>query len=156
MNVKERLSQLGLTLPEAPKPVAAYVPAVRNGDRVYVSGQLPFKDGELIAKGRVGEGLSLEEAKEGARVAALNGLAAASTVVNLNYVNRVIKLTGYVASGPDFFEQPQVINGASELIQDIFGEAGRHARAAVGVSALPLGAAVEVEMILQVIAADDL
>ena len=150
MSIYDRLSELGLTLPQAPKPIAAYVPAVCTGDLVFVSGQVPLADGELKYKGRLGDGLSLEEAQAAARIAALNCLGVVEAEVGLDRVIRVVKLTGYVASVPDFFQQPQVINGASQLLKDVFGSAGEHARAAVGVSALPLGASVEIEMIVQV------
>ncbi|MEW6263917.1 MAG: RidA family protein [Thermodesulfobacteriota bacterium] len=150
MTVKERLSELGLTLPVAATPLAAYVPAVKAGEFVYVSGQVPLVEGRLKYKGTVGADLDLETAREAARVCALNCLAAAATVIDLEGVVRLVKLTGFVASTPDFHDHPKVVNGASELLQEIFGQAGLHARAAVGVSALPLGAPVEVELIIQV------
>lgn len=146
MKPTEKLLHLGVRLPEAPRPVASYLPAVRSGDLVFVSGQLPFEAGELLVRGRVGVDVDLETARQ----AALNGLAAVNSVVDLDEVIRVVKVTGYVSSGPDFFDQPKVINGASDLLADIFGDSGRHARAAVGVSGLPLNAPVEVEMIVQV------
>jgi len=150
MTIEERLAELGLVLPETPKPAGAYVPAASAGDLLFVSGQLPLVQGRLRWKGRVGEEVSLEEAKEAAGTAAVNGLSVIKSMVSLDEVVRIVKLTGYVASAPDFFDQPQVINGASELLEQVFGRAGRHARAAVGVSALPLGAPVEIEMIVQV------
>ncbi|MDY6851293.1 MAG: RidA family protein [Thermodesulfobacteriota bacterium] len=150
MTIKERLAQMGLTLPEAPNPVAAYAPSVRAGDLVFVSGQLPLVQGELTVRGRAGTEVSLDEAKKAAQIAALNCLSVVQTESGLDNIIRIVKLTGYVASGPDFFDQPQVVNGASELLQEVFGPAGRHARAAVGVSALPLGSPVEIEMIVQV------
>lgn len=150
MTIKERLSQMGLTLPEAPDPVAAYAPSVRAGDLVFVSGQLPLVQGELTARGRAGTEVSLDEARKAAQTAALNCLSVVQAEAGLDNIIRIVKLTGYVASGPDFFDQPQVVNGASELLQEVFGSAGRHARAAVGVSALPLGSPVEIEMIVQV------
>ncbi|MEW5725817.1 MAG: RidA family protein [Thermodesulfobacteriota bacterium] len=149
MSIKARLEQMGLSLPQAPRPVAAYVPAVRTGNLLFISGQIPFVEGQLKVRGRCGEDVSLEAAREAARAAALNGLAVAEAAAGLDRVSRVVKLTGYVASAPDFFDQPQVVNGASELLVELFGEAGRHARAAVGVSALPLGAPVEIEMVLE-------
>jgi len=150
MTIEERLAELGLILPETPKPAGAYVPAASAGDLLFVSGQLPLIQGRLRWKGRVGEEVSLEEAKEAAGTAAVNGLSVIKSMVSLDEVVRIVKVTGYVASAPDFFDQPQVINGASELLEQVFGRAGRHARAAVGVSALPLGAPVEIEMIVQV------
>ena len=150
MSIHDRLSELGLTLPQSPKPLAAYVPAVLTGNLVFVSGQVPLADGELKYNGRLGDGLSLEDGQAAARIAVLNCLGVVEAEVGLDRVARVVKLTGYVASAPDFFQQPQVINGASQLIEDVLGSAGQHARAAVGVSALPLGASVEIEIIVQV------
>jgi len=150
MTVEERLAGLGLILPETPRPAGAYVPAVSAGDLLFVSGQLPLVQGRLRWKGRVGEEVSLEEAKEAARTAAVNGLSVIKSMVGLDEVVRIVKVTGYVASASDFFDQPQVINGASDLLEQVFGRAGRHARAAVGVSSLPLGSPVEIEMIVQV------
>ena len=151
MSVSRRLRELGLSLPSVPPPVASYVPAVRHGDLVWTSGQLPMVDGALPLTGVVGEGPGLvtpEQATELARIAALNALAAiAARVGNLDAVVRVVKVVGYVASDPSFTGQPAVINGASDLIGDVFGEAGLHARSAVGVAALPLGAPVEVEVV---------
>lgn len=149
MNIESRLAQLGLTLPEAPSPLAAYVPAVRTGDLIFVSGQVPLIQGKLQFKGRCGDELMIEDAKEAARTAVLNALAVVKSQVPLDEVVRIVKVTGFVASTPDFFDHPQVVNGASELLVEIFGDAGRHSRAAVGVSALPLGAPVEIEMIVQ-------
>jgi enamine deaminase RidA (YjgF/YER057c/UK114 family) len=146
VSVESRLKELGIVLPPAPKPVAAYVPAVRSGPYVFVSGQLPLKDGQLTHAGYVGGDLSPEAAKEAARLAAINCLAAHTLVAPLDSIVRVVKVTGYVQSAPGFHGQPAVVNGASELLLDVFGEAGRHARAAVGVNELPLGAAVEVEL----------
>jgi enamine deaminase RidA (YjgF/YER057c/UK114 family) len=152
--VEDRIAALGLTLPEVVPPVAAYVPAVLDGSRVYVSGQVPFVDGSLPATGRVGELVGLvspETAKELAAVCALNAVAAIRSVVgDLDRVERIVKVTGFVASDPGFTGQPGVVNGASELLGEIFGEAGVHARSAVGVAALPLGAPVEVEVIAHV------
>ncbi|MCL6580182.1 MAG: RidA family protein [Firmicutes bacterium] len=150
-SAEKKLRELGLDLPEVPKPVAAYVPAVRADRFVYVSGQLPLRDGRLTATGKVGAEVSPEEAKEAARLAAINALAALRSVVgSLDAVVRIVKVTGYVASAPGFTGQPGVVNGASELLKDVFGEAGAHARAAVGVAELPLGAPVEVELIAEV------
>lgn len=148
---EERLTELGLTLPEVVAPLAAYVPAVRTGDHVYVSGQLPMVEGKLLLTGKVGAEVDPEDAKRAARVCALNGLAAAASVVGgLSGIVRIVKVVGFVASAPGFTGQPQVVNGASELFGEIFGEAGRHARSAVGVAELPLNTPVEVELIAEV------
>jgi enamine deaminase RidA (YjgF/YER057c/UK114 family) len=148
---QERLAELGLTLPEVVAPLAAYVPAVRTGDHVYVSGQLPIVGGELILTGKVGAEVDPEEAKRAARVCALNAIAAAASVAGgLSGITRIVKVVGFVASAPGFTGQPQVVNGASELFGEVFGEAGRHARSAVGVSELPLNTPVEVELIAEV------
>jgi len=153
MSVASRLAELGLRLPEVPTPVAAYLPAVRSGKYVYTSGQLPLVDGVLQAKGKVGEGeglVSPEEAYQAARTCALNALAAVASVSGgLDQVARVVKLVGFVASDPSFTGQPAVVNGASELLGEILGDAGRHARSAVGVAALPLDAPVEVELVVE-------
>lgn len=145
-----KLAELGHTLPEVVPPVAAYLPAVQSGKHVYVSGQLPIADGKLLASGKVGAGVSPEQAKDLAERCALNALAAIDGLVGLENVVKVVKLTGFVASAEGFTGQPGVINGASELFGAVFGEAGRHARSAVGVSELPLGAPVEVEVIVEV------
>lgn len=150
MTIETKLQELGLTLPEPSVPVAAYIPAVRVGDMVYVSGQLPFVDGELKYNGKAGAEISIEDAQDAARICALNCLAALTTVANIADIRKIVKVTGFVAAGPDFYNHPQVINGASEFLQYILGDAGKHARAAVGVSALPLNAPVEVEMIVQI------
>jgi enamine deaminase RidA (YjgF/YER057c/UK114 family) len=145
-----RLAALGLTLPPVPAPVAAYVPAVRVGELIYSSGQLPFEDGLLLATGKVGAEVSLEEAVRCARTAALNGLAAVAKVAGgLDAIQQVVKVVIFVASAPDFTDQPQVGNGASQLLGEIFGESGRHARSAVGVVALPLDGPVEIELIVR-------
>jgi enamine deaminase RidA (YjgF/YER057c/UK114 family) len=147
----ERLAALGLALPPVAAPQAAYVPAVRTGGYVYVSGQLPFVDGKLPAVGKVGDGVSAEEAAALARICALNGLAAAASAAGgLDAIARIVKVTGFVASVPSFTGQPAVINGASELLIEVFGEAGRHARSAVGLAVLPLDSPVEVELIVEV------
>jgi enamine deaminase RidA (YjgF/YER057c/UK114 family) len=152
--VAARLSELGLELPEVAAPAGAYVPAVRTGSYVYTAGQLPFVDGVLSATGKVGtsDGLvSPDDAKGMAATCVLNALAAAGSVLgSLDEVVRVVKVTGFVASDPGFSGQPGVINGASELLGDVFGEAGRHARSAVGVAVLPLDSPVEVELVLEV------
>jgi enamine deaminase RidA (YjgF/YER057c/UK114 family) len=148
---EERLEELGLAVPDVAKPVAAYVPAVRTGDYVYTAGQLPLRDGALMATGKVGAEVAAELAAECARQCALNGLAAVRSIVGeLSRVVRVVKVVAFVASTPDFTGQPGVANGASELIGDVFGEAGRHARSAVGVTVLPLDAPVEVELLVEV------
>jgi len=148
--VEERLAALGLALPPVVPPVAAYIPAVVTGNLVYTSGQLPMVAGVLPATGKVGSEVSAEEAKEYARVCALNALAAAAEAIgSLDRVTRVVKVVGFVASDPSFTGQPGVVNGASELLGEVFGEAGRHARSAVGVAVLPLDAPVEVELVLE-------
>lgn len=150
MTVADRLAELGLVLPPVVPPVAAYVPAVRSGSLVFTSGQLPMVDGALPQVGKVGALVTPEQAKELARTCALNGLAAIDALVGLDSVVRVVKVVGFVASTPDFTGQPAVVNGASELLGEVFGEAGQHARSAVGVSALPLDAPVEVELVVEV------
>jgi len=149
-----RLAELGIDLPAVVPPVAAYVPAVRHGDLVHTSGQLPMVDGALTLTGKVGDtagAVTPEQAKDAARTCALNALAAvAAEIGDLDQVVRVVKVTGFVASEPSFTGQPGVINGASELLGEIFGDAGRHARSAVGVAALPLDAPVEVEIVVAV------
>ena len=150
MTVADRLAELGLVLPPVVPPVAAYVPAVRSGALVFTSGQLPMVDGQLAAVGKVGALVSPEQAKELARTCALNALAAIDALVGLDSVVRVVKVVGFVASVPEFTGQPAVINGASELLGEVFGDAGAHARSAVGVAALPLDAPVEVELIVEV------
>ena len=147
----ERLAGLGLVLPPVAAPVAAYVPAVRSGDFVYTSGQLPTVDGKLPAVGKVGGEVSATDAAGLARTCALNALAAAASAAGgLDQIRRIVKVTGFVASAPGFSGQPQVINGASELFIEVFGEDGKHARSAVGVAELPLNAPVEVELIAEV------
>ncbi|GAB77049.1 Enamine deaminase RidA, house cleaning of reactive enamine intermediates, YjgF/YER057c/UK114 family [Austwickia chelonae] len=147
--VEERLAAMGLTVPEVAAPVAAYVPAIQDGRRVYTSGQLPLVAGELAGAGLVGADLSAEQAQELARTCALNAIAAVKSVIgDLDKVAQVIKVVGFVASAPGFTGQPVVINGASELLAQAFGDKGAHARSAVGVAALPLNAPVEVEMIV--------
>jgi enamine deaminase RidA (YjgF/YER057c/UK114 family) len=147
---RERLQELGLRLPEVPKPVASYIPAVRSGAHVFTSGQLPMRSGELMTTGKVGAGVTPEEAVECAQQCALNALAAIDAEVPLEQVTRVVKLVVFVASAPDFTGQPGVANGASELVGAVFGDAGRHARSAVGVAVLPLDAPVEVEITVEV------
>ncbi|MEU2033401.1 RidA family protein [Nocardia amamiensis] len=147
---EKNLAELGLTLPPVAPPVAAYIPAIRTGSLVYTSGQLPFVDGQLSAVGKVGAEVSIEEAKEAARLCALNALAAVHDLVGLDAVVRIVKVVGFVASAPGFGDQPVVINGASEFLGQVFGDAGKHARSAVGVSELPKNTPVEVELIAEV------
>ncbi|MDF9715763.1 RidA family protein [Nocardioides sp. ChNu-153] len=148
---EERLAELGLTVPEVAKPVAAYVPAVRSGIHVMTSGQLPMRGGELMATGKVGGAVSPEDAVACAQQCALNALAAVKAEIgDLALVKRVVKVVAFVSSTPDFTGQPQVANGASELLGRVFGEAGVHARSAVGVPVLPLDAPVEVEIVVEV------
>jgi enamine deaminase RidA (YjgF/YER057c/UK114 family) len=148
---EQRLAELGLSLPEVAKPAAAYVPAVRTGSLVFTSGQLPTVAGVLPATGKVGAEVTPDEARAMAQQCALNALAAVKAEVgDLALVTRVVKVVGFVASAPSFTGQPQVVNGASELLMAVFGEAGAHARSAVGVAALPLDAPVEVELVVEV------
>jgi enamine deaminase RidA (YjgF/YER057c/UK114 family) len=150
VTILERLAELGVELPAVVAPLAAYVPAVRTGNLVYTSGQLPMIDGALPQAGKVGAEVTAEEAKDLARTCALNALAAVHSLVGVDSVVRVVKVVGFVASAPGFNGQPGVVNGASELLGDVFGDAGVHARSAVGVSELPLNAPVEVELIVEV------
>ena len=145
-----RLDELGLTLPPVVVPLAAYVPAVRTGSLIFTAGQLPMVDGSLPATGKVGAQVTPERAAELARICILNALAAVDALVGLDAVVRIVKVVGYVASAPDFTGQPGVVNGASTLLGDVFGDAGAHARSAVGVAALPLDAPVEIELIVEV------
>ena len=150
-SVEDRLVELGIELPAVAAPVASYVPAVVAGSFLYTSGQLPFVDGALPRTGKVGDAVSAEDATDLARRCALNALAAARSVLgSLDRVERVVKVTGFVASDPGFTGQPGVVNGASDLLREVLGEAGVHARSAVGVAVLPLDAPVEVELVLQV------
>jgi enamine deaminase RidA (YjgF/YER057c/UK114 family) len=145
-----RLAELGLTLPTVVPPLASYVPAVQSGNYVYVSGQLPMVEGKLPQTGKVGAEVTTEEATELAKVCALNALAAIESLVGLGRLVKIVKVTGFVASAPGFTGQPAVLNGASNLFGEVLGEQGRHARSAVGVAELPLGAPVEVEVIAEV------
>jgi enamine deaminase RidA (YjgF/YER057c/UK114 family) len=148
---EEKLAELGLVVPEVPKPVAAYIPAVRSGSHVFTSGQLPMRDGQLMYAGKVGGEVTTEEAVECARQCALNAIAAVRAEVgDLSSVKRIVKVVAFVASTPDFTGQPGVANGASELFGNVFGDAGQHARSAVGVPVLPLDAPVEVELVVEV------
>jgi enamine deaminase RidA (YjgF/YER057c/UK114 family) len=151
VTAEARLAELGLTLPQVVPPLAAYQPAVRTGRYVYTAGQLPMADGKLLATGKVGAEISPNEAAGLARTCVLNALAAvASATGGLDSIRRIVKVTGFVASSPDFTGQALVLNGASELLLEVLGEAGRHARSAVGVAVLPLDAPVEVELIAEV------
>ncbi|MGI6357284.1 MAG: RidA family protein [Bacillota bacterium] len=151
MSFEAKIQELGLTIPTPAKPLAAYVPAVQSGNQVFVSGQLPSKDGQLLHKGLLGREVSVEQGYEAARACALNCLGAVKALVgSLDNVVRIVKVTGFVAATPEFTDHPKVVNGASELMQQIFGEQGAHARAAVGMASLPLGVPVEVEMIVEV------
>lgn len=151
MTPEERLAELGLTLPPVARPVAAYVPTVRTGNHVYVSGQVPLVDGKPAATGKVGAEVDPDVGREMARICALNALAALKAELGeLSRIVRIVKLVGFVASDPAFTGQPQVVNGASELLGEVLGEAGRHARSAVGVAVLPLDVPVEVELIAEV------
>jgi enamine deaminase RidA (YjgF/YER057c/UK114 family) len=150
MSFEHRLKELGVVLPEVAAPVAAYIQAVQVDKLVYTSGQIPFVKGQLIYKGVVGKDLTLEEGYDAARVCVLNALAAVKSLAgSIDNIERIIRLTGYVNSAAGFTDQPKVMNGASELLLQIFGEEGRHARSAIGVNTLPLGAAVEVELIVK-------
>jgi enamine deaminase RidA (YjgF/YER057c/UK114 family) len=148
--IEDRLRNLGYDLPSVPRPAGSYVPATRAGSLLFTAGQIPFKEGKLPYTGKVGQDVSVEEAKEAARLCAFNALAAINAEVgSLNSVSRIVKITGYVASAPGFNDQPEVMNGASDLIGELFGEKGLHARSAVGVAELPLNAPVEVEFIVE-------
>lgn len=151
MTVEEKLAQMGLALPEAPRPVAAYVPCVRVGNLVFVSGQIPRERGELKFTGHVGAEVSVDEGQKAARLCALNALSVVKQEIgDLERLSRVVKLTGYVASSAGFHDQPKVVDGASVFLSELLGEKGKHARAAVGVNELPLGVSVELEMIVEV------
>lgn len=152
MSPEEKLKELGIELPESPRPLGSYVPCVRTADLIFLSGILPFRNGKLTRTGKVGESVSLAMAMEDSRTAAINALAALKLHIgSLNNVRRCVKMTGYIASAPDFIDQPKVLNAASDLLFDIFGEAGRHARAAVGVNVLPLNSPLEIEFIFEVV-----
>jgi enamine deaminase RidA (YjgF/YER057c/UK114 family) len=151
MSFDERLEALGLELPSAPKPVASYIPAVRSGHLLFLSGVLPFRNGQLTCTGKVGRELTTDQGSAASRTAVLNALAVARQELGtLDRINKVVRMVGHVASAEGFVQQPAVINGASDLLVQIFGEAGRHARVAIGVAELPLNAPVELELILEV------
>ena len=149
-DVRAKLAELGLTLPVAAKPVAAYVPAIRTGNLVFTAGQLPLVDGAIPSTGKVGAKVSVDEAKRLAQVCALNALAAVETVADVNKILKVVRVVGYVNGEPGFISQPAVVNGASELYLHIWGEVGKHARSAIGVAELPLDAPVEVELTVEI------
>jgi enamine deaminase RidA (YjgF/YER057c/UK114 family) len=152
MSPEEKLLELGIKLPESPAPLGSYVPVVKTGNLLFLSGILPLIQGKLTRHGLVGKDISLDEAKEDARTAAINALSILKADIgSLNKVKRCVKITGYVASSPDFIEQPKVLNAASDLMFKIFGESGKHARAAVGVNVLPLDSPVEIEFIFEVL-----
>jgi enamine deaminase RidA (YjgF/YER057c/UK114 family) len=149
--ILERLNQLGIVLPDPPKPVAAYIPAKQAGNMVFTAGQLPMVNGEVISKGLLGQDVEIEDAKNAAKICTLNALAAIEGVIgDLDRIKQIVRVIGYVASVPTFTQQPAVVNGASELLLEIFGENGKHARSAVGMSALPLNASVEIELTVEV------
>jgi enamine deaminase RidA (YjgF/YER057c/UK114 family) len=150
MSLKEKIESLGLTLPVAALPIAAYVPAVKTGNLVFVAGQLPLVDGKIVKEGKVGKEVTLEEAKEMAQVCALNALAAIALVADIDQIERIVRVGGFVNGIPGFFAIPPIINGASELFIKLFGEVnGKHARTVIGVAELPLNAPVEVEVLVQ-------
>ena len=150
MQFEQKITELGLTLPNVAPPAGSYLPALTSGKLVFTAGQIPLVEGKLVATGKVGSEISLEKAQELARICLLNGLAAVkSEIGDLQRVKRIVKLVGFVSSDPSFIQQPQVINAASDLLAEIFGEAGRHARSAVGVAVLPLDAPVEIELIVE-------
>ncbi|MEW6161866.1 MAG: RidA family protein [Nitrospirota bacterium] len=151
MSPEERLKELGIKLPEVPTPLGSYIPVVRTGNLVFLSGILPLRQGRLTREGRVGKDISPDEAREEARVATINALSVLKAYMgSLDKVRRCVKITGYVASEPDFTEQSKVLNAASDLLFEIFGERGRHVRAAVGVNVLPLNSPLEIEFIFEV------
>ena len=150
-NVESRIEQIGLNIPKAPKPVPAYIPAKQTGKLVFTAGQLPMVNGELISKGLLGQDVEIDEANKAARICTLNALAAIKGVIgDLDRIKQIVRVVGYVASVPTFTQQPAVVNGASELLLEIFGENGKHARSAVGMAVLPLNASVEIELTVEV------
>jgi enamine deaminase RidA (YjgF/YER057c/UK114 family) len=151
MEIEKKMRGLGLELPEVPKPVASYVPAVRSGNYVYTSGQVPFVKGELMHKGKLGGDLTIEQGYACARVTAMNCLAAVKSVIDdLDRVKRIVRVTGFINSAPGFTDQPKVLNGASDLLVEVFGERGKHSRLALGASELPLGAPLEIYMVVEI------
>jgi enamine deaminase RidA (YjgF/YER057c/UK114 family) len=151
MRPEEKLKLLGIELPEIPEPLGSYVPFVKSGNLVYISGMLPLRDGKIVRTGRVGETVTMDEAIEDAKTATVNALAVLKSAVgSLDNVIRCVKITGYIASAVDFTEQPKVLNGASDLVFEVFGNKGRHARAAVGVNILPMKSPLEIEFIFEI------
>ena len=149
--IEVKIGQIGLNLPDIPIPLAAYIPAKQTGNLVFTAGQLPMVNGELITKGLLGQGIEIEDAKNAARICTLNALAAIKGVIgDLDRIKQVVRVVGYVASVPTFTQQPAIVNGASELLLEIFGEKGKHARSAVGMAVLPLNASVEIELTVEV------
>jgi enamine deaminase RidA (YjgF/YER057c/UK114 family) len=149
--IENRLNQLNLNLPEIPKPLAAYIPAKQSGKLVFTAGQLPMVNGELVSAGLLGQDVNVEDANKAARICTLNALAAIKGAIgDLDRIKQIVRVVGYVASVPTFTQQPAVVNGASELLLDIFGEAGKHARSAVGMAVLPLNASVEIELTVEI------
>ena len=149
--IQSKLDLLSINLPEIPKPVAAYIPAKQSGNLVFTAGQLPMVNGELISKGLLGQDVEIEDAKNAAKICTLNGLAAIKGVIgDLDRIKQIVRVVGYVASDPTFTQQPAVVNGASELLLEIFGENGKHARSAVGMAVLPLNASVEIELTVEI------
>jgi enamine deaminase RidA (YjgF/YER057c/UK114 family) len=150
MNPEEKLRNLGIDIPETPSPIGSYVPAVKTGNLIFLSGILPLKQGKLTRQGKVGQQVHIDDAREDARVSVINALSILkASIGRLDRVKRCVKMTGYIASAPDFTEQPSVLNAASDLLFDIFGESGRHARAAVGVNVLPLNSPLEIDFIFE-------
>jgi len=151
MTPEEKIIELGIELPQAPSPLGSYIPSLRTGTLIFLSGILPLKDGNLFKSGKVGEDVTISEAQECAKIAVINALSALRTQIGtLDKVQRCVQVTGYVASAKNFFEQPRVMNAASDLLYSIFGESGRHVRSAVGASVLPLNAPIEIEFIFEV------
>ena len=149
--IENKLKEIGLILPDAPKPVAAYIPAKQTGKLVFTAGQLPMVNGELISKGLLGQDVEIDEANKAARICTINALAAIKGVIgDLDRIKQIVRVVGYVASVPTFTQQPAVVNGASEFLLEIFGENGKHARSAVGMAVLPLNASVEIELTVEV------
>ena len=149
--MENKLEKMGIVLPEIPKPVAAYIPAKQTGNLVFTAGQLPMVQGELNSKGLLGQDVEIEEANKAARICTLNALAAIKGVIGeLDRIQQIVRVVGYVASVPTFTQQPAVVNGASELLLEIFGERGKHARSAVGMAVLPLNASVEIELTVEI------
>ena len=149
--IELKLKELKLQIPDAPKPVAAYIPAKQTGNLVFTAGQLPMVNGELISKGLLGQDVEIDEANKAARICTLNALAAIKGVIgDLDRIKQIVRVVGYVASVPTFTQQPAVVNGASELLLEIFGENGKHARSAVGMAVLPLNASVEIELTVEI------